>query len=207
MPPSDGDCLIEVLHVNQIKTAKHLARFGKRPISDQALAVAHANAGRGGYWVQGGGGQVLPSRVELVRELDGFLHRVFMRSFAHAFPVLSIVVTEQHVFHARRLQHLVERQRAESTWRNKLFSQPRPSQTQGVPPIGRKPPLRGQPWYFHHWADFDRTLAGGRNAGGDADGLVEILDIDDIKAAELFARLGEGAVGYQPLALAHPHAG
>src|SRR5204862_35958 len=48
---------------------------------------------------------------------------------------------------------------------------------------------------------------GGRAAGGDAEGGVEILRIDEEISTELLARRGEGTVGYEPFAFAHAHAG
>src|SRR5882724_13525323 len=42
---------------------------------------------------------------------------------------------------------------------------------------------------------------------GDADRLVEVLDVDQVEAAEMFARFLERTVGHKPFAVAHPNAG
>ena len=49
------------------------------------------------------------------------------------------------------------------------------------------------------------TRAAG-NPAGNADGLVQVLGVDQEIAAKLLARLGEGTVRDQPLAVAHAHA-
>src|SRR5580704_15005388 len=66
--------------------------------------------------------------------------------------------------------------------------------------------FRRQSGEFHHWPDLDRSLAGSGNAGGDADRRVEIRRLDEKIAAELLARLGEGAVRHEPFAVADPDA-
>src|SRR5579872_1980236 len=53
----------------------------------------------------------------------------------------------------------------------------------------------------------DRTVLGGGDLGGDADRLVQVLGLDQVVAAELFAGLGERAVRGQRLAVADPHRG
>src|SRR5439155_19234487 len=58
-----------------------------------------------------------------------------------------------------------------------------------------------------HGPDFDGARTGQRNACGDGDGFVEILDVDEHVAAELLAGLRERPVGHEPLAVAHPDAG
>ena len=60
---------------------------------------------------------------------------------------------------------------------------------------------------FEDGADFDGAPARAGDAGGDLDGLVPILRIDEEVAAELLARFGEWAVGDDPLAGAHADAG
>src|SRR5438093_1249942 len=61
--------------------------------------------------------------------------------------------------------------------------------------------LRGR----HDRPHLDRARAGGRNAGGERDGLVEVLGLNHVEAPELFAGLGEGTVGRQGLAVLHAH--
>src|SRR5579872_933708 len=66
---------------------------------------------------------------------------------------------------------------------------------------------RRQAGNLHHRPDFDRTLACGRNPACNVDGIVEILGLDHVVAAKLFAGLREWAVGYQSLAIAYLDAG
>ena len=60
---------------------------------------------------------------------------------------------------------------------------------------------------FEDGADFDGAPARAGDAGGDLDGLVPVLRVDEEVAAELLARFGEGAVGDNLLAGAHADAG
>src|SRR5918998_2226324 len=60
---------------------------------------------------------------------------------------------------------------------------------------------------FHHRPDLDRAPTTTRYAGGNIDRFVEIRRVDEVVAAELFARLRERTVGYQPFAVPHPDAG
>src|SRR5690606_8574336 len=55
--------------------------------------------------------------------------------------------------------------------------------------------------------DLDRAPAGARNPRRDGDGLIEVVGLDHEEAAQLLVCLGERAVGHQPLAVAHAHAG
>src|SRR5207302_777203 len=70
-PGGDPDSLIEIPGVDQEITAELFARFRKRTVGHEPLAVAHANARRGGRRVQRGGGQILSARVEFLREPYG----------------------------------------------------------------------------------------------------------------------------------------
>lgn len=56
-------------------------------------------------------------------------------------------------------------------------------------------------------ADFDGTFFGWGKSGGDGDGFIEVIDIDDVIAAELFSGFGEGAIGNVWLAMADANAG
>src|SRR5579871_3196669 len=56
-------------------------------------------------------------------------------------------------------------------------------------------------------ANFDGALARARNATGDGDGFVEILDVDQEESAELLARFRKGAVGDRAFAFADADAG
>src|SRR5690349_6011157 len=67
------------------------------------------------------------------------------------------------------------------------------------------PGLR-EPREFHHWADFDGPLPGGRKARRDPDGFIQVVDVDQVEPAERLARFGERAVGDDPLALPDAHA-
>src|SRR5688500_8580240 len=53
---------------------------------------------------------------------------------------------------------------------------------------------------------FDGAAPGHGDARRDRDGLVQVRGVDQEEAAQLLARLGKGAVGHEPLALAHPYA-
>src|SRR5712671_3271338 len=59
----------------------------------------------------------------------------------------------------------------------------------------------------HDRTHFDRARARGRDAGGELDRLVEILGLDEVEAAQLLARLREGAVGGDRLAVLDAHGG
>jgi hypothetical protein len=61
--------------------------------------------------------------------------------------------------------------------------------------------------HFDHWPNLDGADSRPGDAGGDTDGLVEILGIDKKIAAQLLARLREGTVGHMPFAVADPYAG
>src|SRR5262245_23430768 len=67
--------------------------------------------------------------------------------------------------------------------------------------VGVQFPLR-KARQLHDRPDLDGALAGAGDAGGDADGLVEVARLDEEEAAELFAGFRERAVGHQPLAVA-----
>src|ERR1019366_2538575 len=67
--------------------------------------------------------------------------------------------------------------------------------------------IRGQSRNLNHRPDFDGALVRPWDACRYADGLVEILRIDQEVAAELFAGLRERTVGDQPFAVAHLDAG
>src|SRR5262245_11982251 len=56
--------------------------------------------------------------------------------------------------------------------------------------------------WFDQRPDFDRADARGRDTRGDAYGLVEILGLDQVVAAELLARFREWTVGDKPFAAA-----
>src|SRR5215211_5825227 len=57
---------------------------------------------------------------------------------------------------------------------------------------------------FPERADLDAPEAGRWHLGGDPDRLVEIARFDQVEAAQLFPRLGEGTVGDRQLAVADP---
>src|SRR6266496_5179228 len=59
-------------------------------------------------------------------------------------------------------------------------------------------------WHLHDRSDLDRARPRGRNAPRDRGRLVQVLRVDDVVAAELLARLREGAVGRQGFAVADP---
>ncbi|MFN8540918.1 MAG: hypothetical protein U0232_25995 [Thermomicrobiales bacterium] len=55
-------------------------------------------------------------------------------------------------------------------------------------------------------ADFDGAPFCAGDLAGDGERFVEVVDIDDVVAAELFVGFGEGAVGDEALAAAHADA-
>src|SRR5215467_12305061 len=55
----NADCFIEVAGLHHEVAAEVFARLRKRTVRHQALAVAHADAGGGGGWLQRGRAQVL----------------------------------------------------------------------------------------------------------------------------------------------------
>jgi hypothetical protein len=59
---------------------------------------------------------------------------------------------------------------------------------------------------LHDRPDFNGAQARPWNPCGDADRLVEILSVDQVLAAELFARLRERPVSDERFAVAHPDA-
>ena len=61
--------------------------------------------------------------------------------------------------------------------------------------------------HLHDGTDLDGAGAGAGDLAGQLDGPVEILDVDEVVAAEDFLRLGERAVGRGDAAVAHPHGG
>src|SRR5262245_64266448 len=48
----EGDRVVKVVDVDEHIPAELLARLRERPVGQQALAVAHANAGGRGHWMQ-----------------------------------------------------------------------------------------------------------------------------------------------------------
>src|SRR6266542_2541814 len=58
--------------------------------------------------------------------------------------------------------------------------------------------------HLHDRSDLDRARPRGRNACRDRGRLIQVLRVDDVVAAELLARLREGAVGRQGFAVADP---
>src|SRR5712691_11597576 len=58
---------------------------------------------------------------------------------------------------------------------------------------------------FHNWADLNRATRSRRNSGSHLDGLVEILAIEQIIAAQLLLGLSERTIGGQGLAIAYTH--
>src|SRR5262249_59109881 len=75
---------------------------------------------------------------------------------------------------------------------------------------GRQPGYLGvarHPRQLDDWPDFDCAPARRWNPSGDRDGLVEILSLYHVVAAELLARLRKWTVSDEPLAVAHSNAG
>src|SRR5688572_12594704 len=71
---------------------------------------------------------------------------------------------------------------------------------------------QGRPWpsalaEFLNRPDLDRSDPRRGDLGRNLDGVVEVLRIDEVIAAKLLLRFGEGAVGARDLAIADPHGG
>src|SRR5438034_1339335 len=95
-PCGDADRLVEILGVDQEVAAELFARLRERTIGQQPFAVAHPDAGRRRRWVQRVGGQILPTRVKLLRELRRLPVTLLPLGFAQG---LLVAVNQQHVFH------------------------------------------------------------------------------------------------------------
>src|SRR5207244_2833781 len=96
-PGGNGNGLVQVPGVDQEKAAKLLARLRKRAVRYERFTLAHPDTGRRGYWMQRGGGQILPARVKILREPGGFSVTLFPLAFAQG---LLVKVNQQHVRHA-----------------------------------------------------------------------------------------------------------
>src|SRR4030095_1379284 len=65
----DTDRLVEILRLNEKISAELFARLREPTVRDEPFAVAAPDAGCRRRWVQRGSVEILPARVELVREL------------------------------------------------------------------------------------------------------------------------------------------
>src|SRR5207244_1067094 len=59
--------------------------------------------------------------------------------------------------------------------------------------------------YVSEWADLDRLRDCGAGLRRPGEGGVEVVGLDDVEAAQMFLRFGEGAVGGQHVAVGHAH--
>src|SRR5205085_11527657 len=96
-PPGDGDRLVEIPGVDQEVAAQLFARLRERAVGDEPLALADADAGRRRRGVQRGGGEKLPGRVELVRQLRRLPVTLLPLGLVQG---LLVPVDQQHVAHA-----------------------------------------------------------------------------------------------------------
>src|SRR5262245_27014099 len=92
----DAYRLVEVLGVDQEIAAEMLARLGERAVGHEPFAFAHPDAGRRRSRMQRGGGQIMPTRIELMGELRGL--RVTMLPLSLAYGLL-VKVDQQHISH------------------------------------------------------------------------------------------------------------
>ena len=60
-----------ILRVDEEITAQLFAGFREGSIGDEPLAFTHPDTGRRRGWVQGGGCQILPARMDVLRDLRG----------------------------------------------------------------------------------------------------------------------------------------
>jgi hypothetical protein len=60
---------------------------------------------------------------------------------------------------------------------------------------------------FYERADFDGAVLTGRDAGGDIDGLVKVVGINEKEAAQLFAGFRKRAVGHNAFSILEAEAG
>src|SRR5579871_639282 len=95
-PARDLDRLVEVWDIDQEVSSKLLARLRERAVGDEALALPHPHARRRGHGLQGRGVEILPGRLDLVRDLRGFPVALLLFGFVRG--ILG-AVHEQHVFH------------------------------------------------------------------------------------------------------------
>src|SRR5215217_9628999 len=75
------------------------------------------------------------------------------------------------------------------------------------PDLGPPGGPSGRHVHLHDRPDLDRPAADVGDPGRDLDGLVQVLGLDNVEAAELLLGLGERPVGAEGLALAHPDGG
>src|SRR5262245_52546669 len=66
----DGECLIKRCDVDEQVATELLARFRKRTVGHELFAVAHLDPGCRRRRVQGGTGEILPARRQLVCKLQ-----------------------------------------------------------------------------------------------------------------------------------------
>src|SRR5438876_4719650 len=72
---SDRDCLIKVLHLDEVIAAELLARLGERSVAGHGLAVAHAHRRGGGDRPQPVGRLEVPGLHDGLGELAVFVHQ------------------------------------------------------------------------------------------------------------------------------------
>src|SRR5262249_24676491 len=92
----DAYRLVEVFGVDQEVAAEVLARLGERTVSHEPFAFAHPDAGRRRGRMQRGGSQIMPTRIELMRELRGLSIAMLPLGLAHR---LLVKVNQQHISH------------------------------------------------------------------------------------------------------------
>jgi len=103
---------VEILSIDQEEPAQLFTGFGKRSIGYQRFAVAYPNTSCGRDWVERGGCEILPLRVELLRELrdsHNIARSVLLRAFSPGKSVVHIslnclLVTESNGDRSNRHQ-------------------------------------------------------------------------------------------------------
>src|SRR5262245_25028708 len=105
-PCGNADRLVEIPGVDQEVATELFARLHKRSVGHQRLVVPHADAGCRRRGMQGGGGQILPARAELLRKLRGLTVTFLANGLLQGFLVK---VNQQHVSHAYPFHQYVER--------------------------------------------------------------------------------------------------
>src|SRR5262245_13766416 len=72
----ERDAFVKMLDVAEVVSAQRPARFGKRAVGHEPLAVADANAGCGGRGLQLRPADVLAARLNVARELSELGHEL-----------------------------------------------------------------------------------------------------------------------------------
>src|SRR5215471_17317443 len=116
--PRNGDGIIEIFCVDEVKTAELLTCFRKRSVRYQTFAFTDTNTRRRRNGMERRGIQILAARMNFLREPCRLHIAVRTLGLGHA---LLIKVNQQHVLHLSASTKSVEQEEFESTLRRKIF--------------------------------------------------------------------------------------